>query len=178
MGDTMNNYDDTFVEELVVRRNSLKNLLIEALMVVAAIALALACWLFLSPIFPAMLVILVFAAYLGIKFQGVEFEYSFTNGDLDVDKIMAKRKRVRLVEINQKQIQVMAPYTAEYESVTHDYSVSQVIDASSSKNAAGRWFIIYEAEDGKYVFLVIQPSKRFREAMQKYIRSRMKGMEA
>ena len=42
----MNNYDDTFVEELVVRRNSLKNLLIEALMVVAAIALALACWLF------------------------------------------------------------------------------------------------------------------------------------
>ena len=47
-----------------------------------------------------------------------------------------------------------------------------------SKNAAGRWFIIYEAEDGKYVFLVIQPSKRFREAMQKYIRSRMKGMEA
>ena len=70
----MNNYDDTFVEELVVRRNSLKNLLIEALVVVAAIALALACWLFLSPIFPAMLVILVFAAYLGIKFQGVEFE--------------------------------------------------------------------------------------------------------
>ena len=43
MGDTMNNYDDTFVEELVVRRNSLKNLLIEALVVVGAVALALAC---------------------------------------------------------------------------------------------------------------------------------------
>ena len=38
----MNNYDETFVEELVVRRNSLKNLLIEALVVVAAIALAFA----------------------------------------------------------------------------------------------------------------------------------------
>ena len=174
----MTNYDDTFVEELVVRRNSIKNLLLEVLIVLAAAALAIAVWLFLSPIFPAMLVILVVAAYLGIKFQGVEFEYSFTNGDLDVDKIMAKRKRVRLVEINQKQIQVMAPYTAEYESVTKDYSVSQVIDASSSKNAAGRWFIIYEDAEGKYVFLVIQPSKRFREAMQKYIRSRIKGMEA
>ncbi len=174
----MTNYDDTFVEELVVRRNSLKNLLLEVLIVAAAVALAAAVWLFLSPIFPAMLVILVFGAYLGIKFQGVEYEYSFTNGDLDVDKIMAKRKRKRLVEINQKQIQVMAPYTAEYESVTKDYSVSQVIDASSSKNAAGRWFLIYEDQEGKYVFLVLQPSKRFREAMRKYIRSRMKGMDA
>lgn len=178
MGVPMNTYDDTFVEELVVRRNSIKNLLLEVLIVLAAAALATVVWLFLSPIFPAMLVILVFAAYLGIKFQGVEFEYSFTNGDLDVDKIMAKRKRVRMVEINQKQIKAMAPYTAEYESVAKDYSVSQVIDASSSKNAAGRWFIIYENAEGKDVFLVIQPSKRFREAMRKYIRSRMKGMEA
>lgn len=174
----MNNYDDTFVEELVVRRNSLKNLLLEVLIILAALVLAFAVWIFLSPIFPAMLVILVFAAYLGIKFQGVEYEYSFTNGDLDVDKIMAKRKRKCLVEINQKQIKVMAPYTAEYESVTHDYSVSQVIDASASKNAAGRWFIIYEDADGKDVFLVIQPSKDFRDALRKYIRSRMKGMDA
>lgn len=174
----MNNYNDTFVEELVVRHNTVKNLMLDVLIIIAAVALAAAVWLFLSPIFPAMLVILVVAAYLGVKFQGVEFEYSFTNGDLDVDKIMAKRKRVRLVEINQKQIQVMAPYTAEYESVTRDYSVSRVIDVSSSKNAAGRWFMIYEDAEGKYVFLVLQPSKRFREAMQKYIRSRMKGMEA
>lgn len=173
----MNNYNDTFVEELVVRHNTVKNLMLDVLIIIAAVALAAAVWLFLSPIFPAMLVILVVAAYLGVKFQGVEFEYSFTNGDLDVDKIMAKRKRVRLVEINQKQIQVMAPYTAEYESVTRDYSVSRVIDVSSSKNAAGRWFMIYEDAEGKYVFLVLQPSKRFREAMQKYIRSRMKGME-
>lgn len=173
----MNNYNDTFVEELVVRHNTVKNLMLDVLIIIAAVALAAAVWLFLSPIFPAMLVILVVAAYLGVKFQGVEFEYSFTNGDLDVDKIMAKRKRVRLVEINQKQIQVMAPYTTEYESVTRDYSVSRVIDVSSSKNAAGRWFMIYEDAEGKYVFLVLQPSKRFREAMQKYIRSRMKGME-
>ena len=174
----MNNYEDTFVEELVVRHNTIINLLLDVVIIIAAVALAAAVWLFLSPIFPAMLVILVVAAYLGVKFQGVEFEYSFTNGDLDVDKIMAKRKRVRLVEINQKQIQVMAPYTAEYESVTRDYSVSRVIDVSSSKNAAGRWFMIYEDAEGKYVFLVLQPSKRFREAMQRYIRSRMKGMEA
>ncbi len=174
----MNYYNDTFVEELVVRRNSVWNLLLMIGMVLAALVLAVASFIFLSGLFPAILAILVFGVYLGIKFQGVEYEYSFTNGDFDVDKIMAKRKRKRLVEINQKQIKVMAPYTAEYESVTKDYSVSQVIDVSSHKNAAGRWFMIYESNEGKAIFLVFQPSKRFREAMRKYMRSRIKGMDA
>ena len=64
MGVPMNTYDDTFVEELVVRRNSIKNLLLEVLIVLAAAALAAVVWLFLSPIFPAMLVILVFAQHI------------------------------------------------------------------------------------------------------------------
>ena len=174
----MNYYNDTFVEELVVRRNSLWNLLLMIGMVLLALVLAVAAFLFLSGLFPAIFAILIFGVYLGVKFQGVEFEYSFTNGDFDVDKIMAKRKRKRLVEINQKQIKVMAPYTAEFESETKEYQVSQVIDVSAHKNAAGRWFMIYEDKDGKYVFLVFQPSKRFRDAMRKYMRSRIKGMEA
>ncbi len=174
----MNYYNDTFVEELVVRRNSVLNLLAMIGMVLAAFLLAGVSFIFLSGLFPAILAILVCGVYLGIKFQGVEYEYSFTNGDFDVDKIMAKRKRKSLVEINQKQIKVMAPYTAQYECETKEYNVSSVIDASAHKNAANRWFMIYEDKDGKYVFLVFQPSKRFREAMQKYMRSRIKGMEA
>lgn len=174
----MNYYNDTFVEELVVRRNSVLNLLAMMGMVLAALLLAGVSFIFLSGLFPAILAILVCGVYLGIKFQGVEYEYSFTNGDFDVDKIMAKRKRKSLVEINQKQIKVMAPYTAEYESETKEYNVSSVIDASAHKNAANRWFMIYEDKDGKYVFLVFQPSKRFREAMAKYMRSRIKGMDA
>lgn len=174
----MNYYNDTFVEELVVRRNSVLNLLAMIGMVLAAFLLAGVSFIFLSGLFPAILAILVCGVYLGIKFQGVEYEYSFTNGDFDVDKIMAKRKRKSLVEINQKQIKVMAPYTVQYECETKEYNVSSVIDASAHKNAANRWFMIYEDKDGKYVFLVFQPSKRFREAMQKYMRSRIKGMEA
>lgn len=179
MRDIMNYYnDDTFVEELVVRRNNIVNLLLMAGMVILAVLVIAAAFLFLSAIFPAVLVIAICGVYIGIKFQGVEYEYSFTNGDLDIDKIMAKRKRKRLVEINHKQIKVMAPYTMEYEAETKDYKVSQVIDTSAHKNAAGRWFLIYEDQEGKYIFVVFQPSKRLREAMRKYMRSRIKGMDA
>lgn len=170
--------DDIFVEEMVVRRKTLVNLLLSVLCVVAAVALMVVVFLLIPGLMPAMLVILGFGAYLGVKFQYVEYEYSFTNGDLDIDKIQAKRKRTRKLEINQRQIQVMAPYTAEYEPETKDYRVSEVQDFSSSRNAAGRWFFIYEKQDGSFSFVVIQPSTRLREAMQHYLRSRMKGMRS
>ena len=169
--------DDIFVEEMVVRRKTALNLLLSLGMVVAAVALSVLLWMVVPFINTVLILILWFGVYLGIKFQYVEFEYSFTNGDLDIDKIQAKRKRSRIVEINQKQIKVMAPYTAEYEPETKEYKVSQVIDCSASKNAAGRWFFIYEKEDGSCAFVVIQPSKRLREALRKYMRSRIKGMD-
>lgn len=169
--------DDIFVEEMVVRRKTTLNLLLSVGIVLLALALVIAVWLFVPFIGSALMVIVLFAAYLGIKFQYVEYEYSFTNGELDIDKIMAKRKRKRVVEIDHKSIKVMAPYTQEYESETKDYKVTEVVDASSSKNAAGRWFFLYEKGDGSCAFVVMQPSKRLREAMGKYLRSRMKGME-
>lgn len=170
--------DDTFVEELIVRKKTLVNMLLQVLIVVAAVVLCVAFWLFIPFINSVLMVITIFAAYLGIKFQGVEYEYCFTNGDLDIDKIMAKRKRKTLLSINHREIKVMCPYTSEYESETKEYKVSEVIDVSSSKNAAGRWFFIYEKKEGGYGFVVFQPSKRLREAMRKYMRSRIKGMEA
>lgn len=170
--------DDIFVEEMVVRRKTVGNLLLSVGMVALAVVLTIVLWLFIPFINTVLILILWFGVYLGIKFQYAEYEYSFTNGDLDIDKIMAKRKRKRLVEINQKQIKVMAPYTSEYESETQEYNVSEVIDCSASRNAAGRWFFIYEKSDGQYAFVVIQPSKRLREAMRKYMRSRIKGMDA
>ena len=171
--------DDIFVEEMVIRRRSLVNLLLSVLAVALALALLAAVFLFLPAILPAMLVILCFGAYLAIKFQYTEYEYSFTNGDFDVDRIQAKRKRKRMLEIHQSQIKVMAPYTAEYESETKDYHVTEALDFSAHKDAAGRWFFIYEREDGGCSFVVIQPSKRLREAFYKYLRrSRMKGMES
>ena len=168
--------DDIFVEEMVVRRKTILNYLAIAGMILVGLALIVLVWLAVPFISTVLIIIVGFAVYLGVKFQYVEYEYSFTNGDLDIDRIMAKRKRKRELEISHRQIRVMAPYTAEYESETKDYQVSEVKDFSSSKNAAGRWFFIYEITGGGYGFVSFQPSVRLREAMAKYMRSRIKGM--
>lgn len=170
--------DDTFVEELVVRRKTVWTYLLQVAIVLGAVVLCVAFWLFVPFFNSVLMVITLYAAYILLKFQGVEYEYSFTNGELDIDKIMAKRKRKKLLEINHRKIMVMAPYTAEYECETKSYNVSEVIDASTSKNAANRWFLICEKDEGGYAFVVFQPSKRFRDAMRKYMRLRIKGMDA
>ena len=170
--------DDIFVEEMVVRKKTVLNYLLSALIVLAAVALIVLVWLVVPFVSTVLIIILGFAAYLGLKFQYTEYEYSFTSGELDVDRIQAKRKRKRMLEINQRSIKVMAPYTAEYESETTAYKVTEVLDFSSSKNAAGRWFFICERTDGGCSFVVLQPSRKLLEAFYKYLRrTRMKGME-
>ena len=87
--------DDIFVEEMVVRRKTVWNLLLTAAMILGGLAVIILVWLVVPFISTVLILIIGFAVYLGVRFQYVEYEYSFTNGDLDVDKIMAKRKRER-----------------------------------------------------------------------------------
>ncbi len=150
-------------------------LLAKLLIVIAGLILASAVYLFLSIIFPAMLAIICVGGYYLFKLQNVEYEYAFTDGDFDVDKITGKRRRKQMLATNTKMIQVMAPYTKEFESEVRDYQVVAQKDFSSSKNAAGRWFMIIENDEGKYEFVAFQPSPRMRRAMKPYLRMRMKG---
>ncbi len=166
---------DTFVEELIAKRPTPLKMLIKVGIVVLAFVLASAVFLLIPFIFPVTLAVICVAAYFAIKLQNVEYEYAFTNGDFDVDKITAKRRRKRVLETNVSMIQVMAPYTMEYEPEVRDYQVVAQKDYSASKNAAGRWFMILENDQGQYEFVVFQPSARMRKAMKPYLRMKMKG---
>lgn len=61
------------------------------------------------------LILAVAAVGLGVLFfflrqkEYVEFEYSFTNGDVDIDIIMAASKRKKLISFDAKTIVAMAP---------------------------------------------------------------------
>ena len=196
VGKTM--IQDIFVEELVSCRGNFRNRSIQLGIVLLALVLAAADLLFVPYVAPVTFVVICVCAFFFVRAMNWEFEYSFTNGDLDVDRIAGRRWRMRMLEINAKNIRVMAPYTREYESETTDYAVKGTMDFSSSARAAGRWFMIVEmpapparisrAQDktairysrkqyaeGDLVFVVFQPSRRLRDAMQTYLRSRIKG---
>ena len=59
------------------------------------------------PIFVACAV-LAAAAFFGKKKLYVEYEYVFTNGDIDVDKIVEMKKRSRVATFSIKNVEVLA----------------------------------------------------------------------
>ncbi len=171
-------FDDTFVEELVVRRTTPLNILIRVALVLGGVLFTMFGFLLIPYVFPLCLAIVCVLIYFLFRMQYVEYEYAFTNGDLDIDRIAGKRFRKRLASIPESQIRVMAPYEAAYESEVRDYQVSRKLDVSASSRAAGRWFLIYEPYENDFAFLVFQPTEKLQDAMRKYLRGRMKGGQA
>lgn len=62
-----------------------------------------------------------------IKNSNVEYEYLYLNGELDIDKIIAKQKRKSVYSVSASDIVVVAPLTSAevrpFQSVkVHDYS--------------------------------------------------------
>lgn len=44
----------------------------------------------------------------------VEYEYEFTNGDIDIDKILEMKKRTRVISFNIKEVELIAPENSTY----------------------------------------------------------------
>ena len=87
--------NDVFVEQIVEKRQDLKTVLLKTGIVLAALLLSSVFLFFgiLRMFFPFVFAVSIYGAYLLIRSQNFEFEYSFTNGDLDIDRIFSRRSR-------------------------------------------------------------------------------------
>lgn len=170
-------YQDVFVEELIKRRTTGKTLLAKAGIILAGIIVMGLAFFYVNIIFSLVFLLVVFGWYLLLRRLNREYEYIFTNGDLDIDRIAAKRWRKRMLDVNTDKILVMAPYTAEFESEATEHKVTKTYDFSSSANTAGRWFFIFDDKDGGIGFVAFEPSERLVSGMKSYLRSRIKGVQ-
>ena len=122
---------DVFFEQLVPIPKSGKIILLQSLMWFAGILLALMIF-FASALFG--LQIIGFGAMCGILYLcwmwsgklSCEFEYIFTNGDLDIDKIIAKQKRERKITIDVETTEKLFKYS---ENAAKSGNYSKVIYA-------------------------------------------------
>jgi hypothetical protein len=105
---------DIFHEQIVKKQNSGLRLLAMIGVIVGFSLALIATFLFLSFLFPMTMLILAGLAYLGwyiITGFNIEYEYILTNDELDIDKIIAKRKRKRLISIKMSNVSDFAKLT-------------------------------------------------------------------
>ena len=95
---------DLFAERLIPKKIEGKDIAICALLFIAAIALSVIVFIFAGFVAIIVTALALYGAYylsMGILF--VEYEYTLTNDELDIDKIIAKRKRIELKVYNVKE---------------------------------------------------------------------------
>ena len=93
---------DEFAEQLVKKYHSTKDDVKKAIIIVVATAITIVSLLLVFMGFPLALVLPVCAIWASVyllKMLNVEYEYSCTNGSLDIDKILGQNQRKSMLTV-------------------------------------------------------------------------------
>ena len=163
---------DVCVEYMVKRRMSGKDIFLAVLLAVAAVCMSVFCIVFM----PALLgdlaflgaivgVAVIYVAYYLITNMNVEYEYIVVNGEIDIDKIIAKRKRQRLVTANARVFEAFG----DYNPLDHiDREYTSRIFACESEYTPSKYAVFTHSKLGK-TLLVFTPDDRTVDALKKFI---------
>ncbi len=162
---------DIFIEQLVRKKKTKKEYIRMGLCALGAVCNAvLFLVLFQIPFIGAFALFICFGLmyllYMALTGTNLEYEYSFTNGVLDVDKIINLRKRKKLAEIYAKNIEAMASgKTADYQRLLADRGVRKIY--ASTMEAEDLYYILF-FKDGVMTMLIFNPNQEIRESFFRY----------
>ena len=157
---------DIFVEQIVKKKFGPKDYLVFAAVVVVGLALVFLSVLFLLPFVVLICAGVCFGAYQIITSRNLEFEYSATNGDITVDKIIYRRRRKRLISLDARSVEELG----KYDSGKHrgkDYAAR--IFASELDSGEGGWYLTARHPQLGHVLVVFSPEERVLEAIRPFL---------
>ncbi len=96
----------------------------------------------------------------------LEYEYTFTNGAMDVDKIIAARRRKRITSLNARSIEIMASvHSNEAGAYANDKSIKRYY-ACTSVDDSDTYFVIYTENNKKYM-LIFNPNETIKDGFKR-----------
>lgn len=171
---------DVFLEQIVKQQKSFKEILRNVVIIFVGLLFAVALFFLLLTPFKGKeyLGMFVFLILVGVVYYtwyivsglNLEFEYIFTNGEMDVDKISNKRKRKRMTTVRISQ----ASSLGEFDNASFDkQAYAHVYNASAFLKGQGNYMLTYANRDGEKCCLIFTPEERLLEAVKKYYRPHM-----
>ena len=167
----MKTYHDVFVEQLVRRERPGGEFLFRCGAILAGLVLLAAAYLLARPFFAFFFALLVILEFFAFVYTVKEFEYSFINGDVDVDVIQGRRRRRTVSSFRCKDVTVMASCEGAESRMEGEFS--RRLDAAASSKGADRWFLITEREDGSRELIILSPNERLLAAFKGYLGRKM-----
>lgn len=167
---------DVFIEHMIRQKKDGRDyakMVGVVLLYFALIYLALVFIQFVAFLFPLIIIGGIYGVYWLISSLDREFEYIVTNGAIDIDVIIAKRRRKRVFAGDARNFEICAPVNSqEYKDFQRtnekDRSV-KTIDASSRVNPEDVWFLVGKSSlDDKRYLVLFEPNKRIMDNLHRF----------
>lgn len=147
---------DRFSEQLIKKEATGKDMFIRGLDIATAMALIFAlvfAFAYIGIVSVAVAAAVIWGCVWLLQGTTVEYEYIVTNDDLDIDKIIGKRKRKRLVTVSLKTVTEIGEYKSDYRLD------SDVAVMAHDETGVDMWYLY--ADTAKYgkLALVFNPDK-------------------
>lgn len=162
---------DMFTECLIKRRKSIKEYMLIFSLIILGVVATFFYLAFRYAILGGMLSGVGFAAVV-MMWWGIiiattnknqEFEYTVTNSDVDIDTIIARKKRRRIISFNAKDIEKMAPI----EQLDEKMTFARTIDASAHDDRFDVYFISATVK-GEKVKILVNPSRKMLDILKTF----------
>ena len=146
-------------------------MLIKLGLFLAAAVISVICFVLLFPIGAGGIgMLLIAGAFYGAYYLGTsrnkEFEYIVTNGEMDVDCIMARRKRKRLITVKCKDFEAIGPYDpAKHQNANYKTRII-ACDSETSKNV---WYCVVNHKTMGRTLVVFNATSRILESFRIFI---------
>lgn len=157
---------DIFVEQIVKKKFGAKDYALSFLTVFGGLVILFLCVAFLPQALFLALVGVCFGAYVVITSRNLEFEYSVTNGDLTIDKIINRRKRKRVISLDLHNVEEMGKYSVEAHKAK-TYAKRYV--AAGTDDGQGGWFLNVRQPQTGSVLVVFDPEEKVLNAVKPFL---------
>lgn len=162
---------DTFVEQIVKIRKSPVERITQIGIIVLGVLLIILCGFgyvsmvlgMFSFLFAGMAFAIGFGIWYFYNQLNLEYEYIITNGDLDVDKIIAKRTRKRVMSVSCRDLSEFGKYDPDaFANRSFD---ERVVAATVDGDAC---YAVFSPKDEGESLLIFAPNKKTISTMRKF----------
>ncbi len=155
---------DLYSELLVKKESTAKDAVIKYGLIVLTVLAAFAGF-FISPIVLIVAIALGVACYFVIPRTDLEYEYLFVNGEFDIDMVMAKSKRKKVMSMNLSEADLIAPLNSHKMDYYNGNSRMKTLDYSSGNSQHKRFAVIIKA-GGENSRIIIEPDEQMAQALK------------
>ena len=152
---------DFFVEQLIKEQRGGRYFLSVLGLTFAALVIITFAVMFLPGISILVAMGVAWGWFWATRMLITEYEYCVTNGDIDIDRIRGRSKRLRLVSVRGEKIESLAPC-----KVTDDFTrYNRVVHCHSYQANAALWCFTYHSKKNGHTAVIFEPDERVLPAL-------------